>query len=108
MYQDQELRLSDLVTHHSPVIEGGRFVRCRLIGPAVLLPLGTNFYRCGLGGPPDQVFWERTQDRRQPGGAIVTKACLFEDCTFVEVGYALTTDEIEVWKKSTADVATTD
>ena len=103
MYQDQELRLSDLVSHNSPVIEGGRFVRCRLIGPAVLLPLGTKFYRCGLGGPPDQVFWERTQDRRQSGGAIVAKACLFEDCTFVGVGYALTADEIEFWKKSTAD-----
>jgi hypothetical protein len=90
-YEDSSLRVTELVTPQHPVLVEFTFVRCRLLGPAVLMPMGCSFVSCewdSPGGDWSTLFWELRADARIVVGAIALHGCTFERCRFSEIGIA--------------------
>lgn len=88
-FRDDLVRIASL-TVNDRIFEDYEFSNCRIIGPAVLIPLGsTGFVHCTWDGPDwDAIFWEIAPDRRTVIGAVGAKDCTFSNCTFTEVGIA--------------------
>lgn len=83
------MRLADL-TVNTIELNGYEFANCRILGPAVILPLGsTTIANCGWDAPGmDAIFWEVTAGRNAIVGAIAVRDCIFSGCTFQNVGLA--------------------
>ena len=84
----------DLLGPDQYVLERARFEGCRIIGPCVLIPMGSVFSRSSFDGPPNQVHWELPEGRL-PIGGIIAESCLFDRCSFVGVGTALRREELQ-------------
>jgi hypothetical protein len=82
------LAISSL-TVNTNILEGLTFQNCKLIGPAILVPLGnTTLAYCNLGPDIDAVFWEILPGRHHVVGAIGLLNCTLSACTLVEIGLA--------------------
>ncbi|MDQ6722466.1 MAG: hypothetical protein M3003_16970 [Candidatus Dormibacteraeota bacterium] len=90
-FRDQDITPTDLVTADNPVLDRMRFDNCRILGPAVLLLQACQLSGSGLGGPMDAILWNRTLPAV---GAIIANACVFDNCEFIGVGFALPPAEI--------------
>lgn len=87
-FRNQLVRISDL-TVNTTVIEGLEFSNCRIVGPAILIPLGqTNIVHSRWGGALDAVFWEITPGRDHVIGAVGIVDCTFSNCAFSDIGFA--------------------
>ena len=94
LFENQEVRLADLVSAEDPVIRGATFSHCRVYGPAILAPLGaTSINNSVLGPSVETVMWPVARGSRRVG-AIGAEDCLFEGCDFVGVGFAVPEDEL--------------
>lgn len=93
-FHDEDVSLGDLVSADNPVLEQMRFDRCRIHGPAVLVPVGTQLSNSSLGGPLDAILWPRADPRFPITGAVVANGCVFDHCEFIGVGFALPPDQI--------------
>ena len=87
VYRNAVIRISELAGEQG-VLEGFVFEGCDLKGPAVVVPQGSNFASSRLVGNPDALLWEIPPDRPGVIGAILVRNCTFEDCTFLNVGFA--------------------
>jgi hypothetical protein len=64
------------------------FVGCSISGPAIVVPLGnTQIQSCRFDGDAEALLWEIT-GRSHVMGAIGAENCLFERCTFTNIGLA--------------------
>jgi hypothetical protein len=88
-------QLSDRVVHLSQLagekglLDGITFIGCDIKGPAVLVLQACTLSNCNLGGPsPDAVLWEVPATRSVIVGAILAARCVFEKCTFMNIGIA--------------------
>jgi len=99
VYRDAVIRISELAGEQG-VLEGFVFEGCDLKGPAVVVPQGSNFANSSLVGDPDALLWEIPPDRPEVIGAILVRNCTFEDCTFMNVGFAGPPEFIEQVRQS--------
>jgi hypothetical protein len=77
------------LTVNTNMLEGLTFQNCRIIGPAVLIPLGnTTISHCNFGGDINAIFWEIPLDRQHIVGAVGLLNCTLSACTFNEIGLA--------------------
>lgn len=69
---------------------GRRFIDCVIRGPAILIPYtDTRFVTCNLGevaGSVSNLFLHAAGDKII--GAIGIPGCVFEQCLFIDVGFA--------------------
>jgi len=91
-FENEDVRITDLVAPEHPVLSGFRFVNCHLFGPAVVFPSPPAFVGCTFEAPGNDfstMFWEvETGPGRQIVGAIALHDCTFEGCQFSGIGIA--------------------
>jgi len=84
--RDEVIRIAEL-TVNSNTMQDLEFINCRIIGPAVLLALGTtSLLHCALGGPIESLFWEIPPERTHVIGGVAVVNCIFSNCRFEEIG----------------------
>lgn len=82
------VRIADL-TLTEPNIDGYEFSHCRILGPAILLPLqDVGITGCSFDAPFDVLFWEIDPRREAVTGAVGVSRTTFSGCTFEAVGLA--------------------
>lgn len=88
-FRNMVVRIAELTVNTSE-LEGLEFSNCRIMGPAILIPLGTtSILHCALGGPDlDALFWEITPQRQSVVGAVAALDCTFSGCQFDAIGWA--------------------
>jgi hypothetical protein len=91
----ERLRLTELVDSNG-VLTDHTFVGCRIDGPAIVLTPESRFEGCQLGDV-NAIFWP-IETRATVSGVVVLLHCLFEGCTFYNVGFAGSTAEVERWR----------
>lgn len=88
-YRNETLRLTDLAVVQSS-IEHVTFETCRLLGPAVLLPLGdTRFDSCRFEADFEAILWEIPDDRTVVIGALALVGCSLIGCSLQGLGLAV-------------------
>ena len=90
-YQDQDVRLASLVSAHSPLLRNRTFTRCRIEGPALLVPrqgveMADNRLNA-LGFDRESLVWS-IPPSGQPYGAIIVDDVSFLECDLTGVGFA--------------------
>ena len=93
-YRNMLLRLADL-TVNADVLEDVTFENCRIVGPAVLVPMNSEIVNCGWIGDIDALVWEIPHGRDLIIGAVGAMRCRFYACTFDRVGIALKPEAAE-------------
>jgi hypothetical protein len=87
-FNNDVVRLSDLAVVAN-VLKEYVFEDCLILGPAVVMPLGsTSIVDCDLGGKPQALLWIVEPDRDFIIGSIGLKDCSFRSCAFQRVGFA--------------------
>jgi hypothetical protein len=87
-YEDRVIRVAELAGEKG-VIENARFVGCDIKGPAVIIVRDSTLSNSNLGGPSaDAVLWEISPARTVVVGAILAQGCVFDRCTFMNIGFA--------------------
>ncbi len=87
-FRNQVVRVADL-TVNAVELRGYTFSNCRIIGPAVLVPVGrTTISHSDLGPSLEAIFWELNATRQAVSGAIWVVDCTFSACAFVDIGFA--------------------
>jgi hypothetical protein len=85
------VRLSELVNERDAVISGQAWEDADVLGPAVVVPLGTTVLdQCEWMGEPDAVLWEIPADRQEVIGGIALEDCVLRRCRMFNVGLAYT------------------
>lgn len=93
-YRNQTVRLTDLAVT-SDVIEGVTFENCQLIGPAIIVLLGTGELRdSGFDGEADAIIWP-LGPREQVIGAIALVDCNIVGCRFQRIGLGVPEGQME-------------
>jgi hypothetical protein len=82
-FQDTTVTIATLVPPDRPILKRARFVRCRILGPAVLVMPGTTITNCSL----DVGKWH-IPPNVMPKGGILVQDSIFESCSFEGVGVA--------------------
>lgn len=91
-YEGETVRLCEQTTD-SLELRGLEFVRCRIVGPIVLVPMDCTFTDCSFDTPSlDALFWEIPLDRTFVVGAVAAVECTFTDCSFSQVGIGGSSD----------------
>jgi hypothetical protein len=67
------------------------FADCDIKGPAVMIPMRSEFGGCTFAGSLDSVVWCVSQ--KAVSGAILVEDCTFLDCRFENVGWVTNTAE---------------
>lgn len=83
------------------VIREVTFTRCHIHGPVVLCGGGgvlTNYEPYFVSGAEDSLWMELPRGSRKPDGAIGLSNCIFKQCRFHDVTFALPRDDIEKQK----------
>ena len=90
-HTNESVPIAMLVDHRSPVLSNRKFVKCRILGPAILAQAGPiELVGCGfdmLGGQAGSLVWE-APPTNEAYGTILLKDVAFEECEFVGVGLA--------------------
>lgn len=90
------MRLVDfLEPEPPPLVRDLLFVDCDILGPAVVVLLGTSsITNCSLGGEAIEILWELPSERQVVVGAIGLQNVQFDRCRFHAVGFAGNSDFI--------------
>jgi hypothetical protein len=88
-FRDEVVRIAEL-TVNSSTLEGLEFSNCRIIGPAVLVPLDdVTIVHCSWDAPGfDAIYWEVPPERNYVVGAVGVTRCTFSNCRFEQIGIA--------------------
>jgi hypothetical protein len=83
------VRIADL-TVINPILDGLTFSNCRILGPAVLLPMeNVNVHSCQWDTPdPRALIWPLPEEGTQIVGAVGVRNCTFSRCSFAAIGMA--------------------
>lgn len=93
---DAVVRVSDL-TVVEDVIHDVDFLRCHILGPAVLVPLeAVEIVDTGFGAPgPEELFWPLSSDRPALMGAVGLLRVSFRGCRLERIGIGVPADQLE-------------
>jgi len=87
-FRDDIVRIAELTVNTSMLI-GYEFTNCRIVGPAVLVPLGnTSLQHIDFNGSLDAIFWEILPERQEVLGGVGVQDCLFSSCRMDDIGIA--------------------
>jgi hypothetical protein len=88
-FRDYLVRIAELTVNTS-MLDGYEFSNCRIIGPAVLIPLDdVTIAHCSWDAPDfDAIYWEVPPERNYVVGAVGVTRCTFSNCRFEQVGLA--------------------
>jgi hypothetical protein len=86
-YEDELIWLAELVGTDGE-LRDFTFLRCRITGPAIVVPIDSVIQNSNLGAPLDHLLWRVPRERAPFLGAVVATNCLFDGCTFLNVGFA--------------------
>jgi hypothetical protein len=92
LYRNRTLRVVDVVTvPGTTIVEGVRFENCRLIGPAVVYLMesvldGAAFH---VDKHNETIIWD-VKPNTDKVGLIAMVNCVFVDCVFAQLGFAMT------------------
>jgi hypothetical protein len=88
-FRDEVVRIAEL-TVNSSTLEGLEFSNCRIIGPAVLVPLDdVTIVHCSWDAPGfDAIYWEVPPEQNYVVGAVGVTRCTFSNCRFEQIGIA--------------------
>ena len=90
-YVGQTIRLTDLVTHSDPFIRRCEFLRCNLLGPAVLFLSGSGRISepvVVVADSVEEAIWEVAPHRAIVVGCIAVEDSSFLECRFEGIGFA--------------------
>lgn len=100
--RDSRVRISELVDDSiGDYLDRFTFERCEIVGPAVVVPIDTEFEQCtweSFGPEPRDQFWELSEERRAVIGALALRECRFLHCNFSRIGIAGTSDYLSGWQ----------
>jgi hypothetical protein len=100
-FKDQRIHPFDLVDDAvGDYLDRITFERCEIVGPAVVVPIQTDFEECTwdtFGPNPRDLFWELPSERRAVIGAIALRECRFVHCNFSRIGVAGTPGYLGQW-----------
>lgn len=86
--RNEVIRLAEY-TVNTVELRGYEFSNCRILGPAVLIPMNCQIVGCTFDTPSlDAIFWEIPRTRTLIVGAVAAIDCVFSGCTFDQVGVA--------------------
>jgi hypothetical protein len=86
------IRLPDLAVTDD-VLTGLTFENCELVGPAVIVPLGTTAIRgCNWAGDP---LWVIPNDHTELVGAIGLQDCHLVGCRMRQIGLAVPERDVD-------------
>ena len=88
-FRNMLVRIAEL-TVNTNTLQGLTFQNCRIVGPAILIPVGNTRILSSRWEAPgiDAIFWEIQPERSQVVGAVVVVDCVFSGCSFSEIGLA--------------------
>lgn len=89
VFRDASVLVTDLVVGPDPMIVNTDFERCRLIGPAIVAPLGDAVEIQESQFPDAEFLWELPAREGFMVGLIGLAACSIRSCTFDGVGIAV-------------------
>ena len=99
-FENQTIRLGDLVESDSPVLESVAFEGCELHGPAMLAIMGAfTMIHCDIPIAGANSFWEFDPALPQATGAIGVLNCSFVRCKLSNVGFAGSPEVIQYIKE---------
>lgn len=90
-------------------IRNKEFHDCDIVGPAVLLPARVSFRNITTHGAPggiESILWPINPSAERMTGAIGIDQCRFENCLFIDIGFAGNTDILDSFRTSVQTVAT--
>ena len=94
-YRNTLIRLTDLAVTEE-VLSDLTFEGCDLVGPAVILPLGTTeISNCKWDGTPESIFWIIPRNREILIGAIGLANCQLIGCRLRNIGLAIPEDALD-------------
>jgi hypothetical protein len=98
-FTDEGVRLAEIVPVEG-VLDGYKFTRCRILGPAVLSLYPTTVIgKSGFGeAAPDPVIWDDPPFDRT--GAVRVPNCTFLQCMFLLVGFTGSSEILEEFRAS--------
>ena len=102
-FADSDVRLTELVSPEHPVLTEFSFVRCHVLGPAIVVPSGCSFVSCRWEVPGEDVsamLWEVDPSRERLSGAIALHGCTFESCRLSGIGIAGSPSQIEQFREA--------
>ncbi len=100
VYHERVVRLCEIAGDEG-IINGFEFTGCHIRGPAVLVVQDSTLDRPQLRGTADALFWEIPPSRTNVIGAILAINCIFDRCTFENVGLAGSPEFIRQMKQGT-------
>jgi hypothetical protein len=90
------VRLADLVSERDAVIRDQTYEDADILGPALLLPMHSEFRKCEWVGPFEALVWEVPDDRKGFIGTIGLSGCTFKECRFFNCGMVAPTSEMHI------------
>ena len=98
-HEGESIRLSELADEQGVVRNHG-FLRCEILGPALVVLSGVYFNENRIDGFPDGCIYDVGEDRQRWVGAIIVDGCPFESCTFSNVGFTGPPEDLRAMKDS--------
>ena len=98
VHRNKVVRLADLAIAADEIAEQV-FEDCEIVGPAVIVPTGSQFRDCTWEGDLDALLWRLAPGQNRVIGAIKVSNCLFERCRLRRIGVAGTDEALETFKR---------
>ena len=86
-YKNTVVRITELVGVDG-ILDSFLFEGCQINGPAIIVTERGEIARNKLGPDADSILWEIALNRQRVSGVILARDCIFDGCTFVNVGFA--------------------
>lgn len=81
------------------VIENRSFVRCEIVGPAVLATLETVWLWNRTTARLNEALYDLSPVHTTVVGALMAYRCSFDDCVFHRVGFVMHPGEVEIFRE---------
>lgn len=97
--RDLSFHIADLVREGNS-IRNRTFERCTMHGPAMVAIFNSVLPGQTYIGRPDELLWETDMHPKAKIGVILIENCVLRDCTFVGIGVAGTSVEIQAMRQN--------
>lgn len=100
IHKDEPILISELADEQGWVRKHD-FLRCTILGPALLMLSGGTMDSNRIYGSPNECLYYVEEGRQQYPGAIIVFQCSFQSCTFQNVGFTGPSDHLDAFKGAT-------
>jgi hypothetical protein len=98
-FEDQTVRIAEVAADTDAIVKM-EFERCTILGPAVLIPSGSRFFRCSFAGTPEDLIWDIDPNRDEALGGIWLENCSFTECAFVRIGFGFVPERAQEFREA--------